>query len=139
MKVILVTACGAKKIEKPAPAGDLYKSTRIRYLRKKSKQLGIPFYILSAKYGLINSETVIEPYERKMNPERCQELLKQIVSILRNFDVVIYYRGGAGKVYAECIEKACKQASVGLVSFGYANMGDIKKLEEVLKNAQNSE
>jgi len=74
-----------------------------------------------------------------MDPERCQELLKQMVSILRNFDVVIYYKGGAGKVYAECIEKACNQAGISLVSFGYANMGDIKKLEKVLKNVQNPE
>jgi predicted site-specific integrase-resolvase len=136
VKIVLVTACGAKKLEKPAPAGELYKSSRIRYLRKKSRQLEIPFYILSAKYGLVNSETVIEPYEKKMTAQRCEELLDQIVSVLKNFDVVIYYRGGAGKVYAECIEKACQTAGVKLVSFGYANTGDINKLEEVLKNVR---
>ena len=136
MKIILVTACGVAKIGKAAPAGELYKSSRIRYLRKKARQLEIPFYILSAKYGLINSETVIEPYEKKMSSERCKEILEQIVSVLKKFDVAIYYRGGAGKLYMECLEKACEQARVQLISFGYANMGDINKLEEVLKNVQ---
>ena len=53
MKIMLITACGNKKENKPIEAGKLYKSSRIRHLYRRSKELNIPFYILSAKYGLI--------------------------------------------------------------------------------------
>ena len=133
IKVALVTACGVKKENTPQPAGRLYKSSRIRHLYKKSKELGLPFYILSAKYGLINADTIIEPYDRIMTPERAAELLPQVKETIKSFDLVIFYKGGARKEYRELIESACEETGTRLISFGYGNMGYIGKLDKILE------
>ncbi|NJE42788.1 DUF6884 domain-containing protein [Thermococcus sp. GR6] len=135
IKVALVTACGAKKENTPQPAGKLYKSSRIRHLYRRSKELGLPFYILSAKYGLVNADTVIEPYDKVMTPERAAELLPQVREVIKNFDLIIFYKGGARKEYRELIEKACKETGTRLISFGYGNMGDIRNLDKILEGA----
>jgi len=137
IKVALVTACGAKKETTPQPAGSLYKSSRIRHIYKKSKELGIPLYILSAKYGLINADTIIEPYDKVMTPERAAGLLPQAKEVIKNFDVIIFYKGGARKEYRELIEKACEETGTRLISFGYGNMGDIGKLDKILEEIKN--
>ncbi len=137
-KVALVTACGGKKEDRKLPAGKLYKSARIRYLYKRSKELGIPFFILSAGYGLISGDEEIEPYEAVMTEKRCGELLPTLLSRLKEFDVIVYYRGGARKEYLNCIEKAAELLGKELVVFGYGNMGDIGKLEEVLSAIEDS-
>ncbi len=131
----LVTACGAKKENTSQPAGRLYKSSRIRHLYKRSKELGIPFYILSAKYGLVNADTVIEPYDKVMTPERAAELLPQVKETIKGFDMIIFYKGGARKEYRELIEKACEETGTRLISFGYGNMGNIRDLDKILKEA----
>ncbi len=133
IKVALVTACGAKKENTPQPAGRLYKSSRIRHLYKKSKELGLPLYILSAKYGLINADTIIEPYDRIMTPERAMELLPQVKETIKSFDLIIFYIGGARKEYRELIERVCEETGTRLISFGYGNMGDIGKLDKILE------
>ncbi len=132
-KIALVTACGGKKEDRKLPAGKLYKSARIRHLYRRSKELGVPFFILSAGYGLISGDEEIEPYEAVMTEERCGELLPTLLSCLKNFDVIVYYRGGARKEYLNCIEKAAELLGKELIVFGYGNMGDIGKLEEVLR------
>ncbi|MBP1912546.1 DUF6884 domain-containing protein [Thermococcus stetteri] len=107
----------------------IYKSPRIRHLYRKSKELGIPFYILSAKYGLVNADTVIEPYDKIMTTERALELLPQVKETIKEFDVVIFYRSGARREYRYLVERACRETGTRLISFGYGNMGDIRKLE----------
>ncbi len=130
--VMLVTACGNKKEKIALPAGKLYKSPRIRYLYKKAKELNIPFYILSAKYGLINSEQVIEPYDKIMTQERIYELLENVKEVIRDFDVVVFYQGGARREYRELIELACNELGKTLIKYGYKNMGDIGKTEDII-------
>ena len=71
-KIVLITACGKKKENKKSKAGKLYKSSRIRYLYRKSKEMNIPFYILSAKYGLVNGDEIIEPYNQVMDEKQCK-------------------------------------------------------------------
>jgi len=132
-KVALITACGGKKEEKPAVAGRLYKSARIRHLYRRSKELKVPFFVLSAKYGLVRGDQVIEPYEAVMDSKRCRELKRQIVEVLKAFDAIVYFKGGARKDYYECLREAAEEAGVEFYSFGRGNMGEIGKLEEVLR------
>ncbi len=131
-KIVLVTACGNKKEREPAPAWRLYKSSRIRHLYKKSKELGIPFYILSAKYGLVFAEEVIEPYDMIMDENRCKELIEQIKLVISQYNTIIFFKGGARKVYKNCLESAVNELNKKLVIFGYGNMGDIRKLEDIV-------
>ncbi len=136
-KIVLITSCGKVKDKNPKPAGKLYKSSRIRYLYKRSKELGIPFYILSAKYGLIEADCVINPYDQELDEKRLEELLPQVSNILKNFDVVIFYKGGAKKYYLDLIKKACIKNNIKLIEFGYKCMGDIKKLDKILEEIRN--
>jgi len=134
-KVALITACGGKKEEKPTVAGKLYKSARIRHLYRRSKELDVPFFILSAKFGLIGGDEVIGPYEAVMDAQRCRELKEQMAKVLKRFDAVVYFRGGARKDYYECLKEAAREAGVELYSFGRGNMEGIKELLKVLREA----
>ena len=134
-KVVLITACGGKKEEKPTVAGELYKSARIRHLYRRSKELKLPFFILSAEYGLISGDEVIEPYEAVMDAERCRKLKRQIVEVLKAFDAVVYFRGGARKDYYECLKEAAEEAGVEFYSFGRGNMEGIRELPLKLREA----
>ncbi len=138
MKIVLITACGKAKENKVLPAWRLYKSTRIKHLYRRAKELNIPFYILSAKYGLVFCEDIISPYNEIMDSKKCKKNISQIENILKNYDIIVFYKGGARKEYLECIELICKKLNKNLISFGYANMGDIKKLPEVLEIARKS-
>ncbi len=131
-KTVLITACGNRKESKPTVAGRLYKSSRIRYLYRKSKELNIPFYILSAKYGLVNGDEVIEPYNQIMDEKQCLKLEGKIEEVLKDFEIIIYYRGGARKEYHDCLEKVARKLNKKFISFGYGNMGDIKRLEGIV-------
>ena len=134
--ILLVTACGSKKEEKPAPAWKLYKSSRIRYLYRKAKEFNIPFYILSAKYGLVNSEQIIEPYDEIMTEEKCKFLIEQIKSVLKELrpEVIVFYKGGARKEYFKCLKRICEELQIPLKTFGYKIMGDIQKVNKIIKN-----
>lgn len=135
MRVLLVTACGRSKEREPAPAWRLYRSSRIRYLKKVADRVGVGYAILSAGYGLVESGEILEPYDHLMDDGRCEELLPSIVEKLRKLapEVVVFYRGGAGKPYLRCIRRACTTLGIPLVEVGYANMGDIRKVEGILK------
>lgn len=132
--MILVTACGRSKEGRSFPAWRLYKSPRIRYLKKKADSLKIDLYILSAEYGLVYSEEVISPYNTLMDSKRSKELIPVVRSQLKriNPSKVIYYRGGARREYLECIREACLGLGIEFVSFGYGNLGEVGKLEEFL-------
>jgi hypothetical protein len=127
---VLVTACGAKKGKGKSRAFLLYKSSRIRALKKIAGD--VPYAILSAKYGLVDSEEILEPYEKVMTEAIAKKHVSRVGRVLKNYDVVVYYRGGARKTYLECLVHACRDAMVPLIVCGYANMGDIGNVSDIL-------
>ena len=64
--VAAIVACGAEKLDRPAPACELYIGPLFRARKERVESLGIPWWIYSAKYGLIPPERMIEPYELKL-------------------------------------------------------------------------
>ena len=68
MKKIVLVSCVKSKRKYPAKAKDLYTSTlfqfnlRYAYLLKPDA-----IYILSAKYGLLDLDQIIDPYEMTLN------------------------------------------------------------------------
>jgi hypothetical protein len=131
MKVLIVTVCGAKKNPRPMPAYKLYKSARIKavYNRRSGCDMGI----LSAEYGLVRAHDVIEPYERLMDEKRAEELAPFVAEKLKEYDCIIFFKGGARKTYLSCIKAACKKIGRTLVALGYANMGGINDLHKVIE------
>jgi hypothetical protein len=61
-RVILV-GCVKLKLERPAPAKDLYRSPLWRRRRQYAEASGCPWLILSAKHGLIDPDKRIAPYD----------------------------------------------------------------------------
>jgi hypothetical protein len=60
---IWLVGCVKSKLDHPAPAKDLYRSTLFQLERSYAEASGFPWFILSAKYGLLEPEQVIPPYE----------------------------------------------------------------------------
>jgi len=131
MKTLLVTACGAKKHSEPMEAYKLYKSSRIRAVYNRRN--GCDMAILSAKYGLVGINEIISPYEQTITEQRILDLMPSIIKKILHYDKVVYYKGGANRLYFDCIKDACDNNGVSFFSVGYAHMGDIDKIGELIK------
>lgn len=64
---LCLVSCVAKKLPDLAPAKDLYQSDWFRKARRFVEARGWPWFILSAKYGLVVPKQVIAPYEKTLN------------------------------------------------------------------------
>ncbi|AMK26834.1 MULTISPECIES: DUF6884 domain-containing protein [Sphingomonadaceae] len=63
---VFLVACVAAKLDRPAPARDLYASPWFQKARAYVERQGGAWFILSAKHGLIAPETVIAPYDETL-------------------------------------------------------------------------
>jgi hypothetical protein len=61
MRIALVACCG-RKLDRAAPAAELYTSPLFRKAAAYARTFD-GWYILSAKYGLVRPDAVIEPYD----------------------------------------------------------------------------
>lgn len=65
MRVGLV-GCASTKLTRPAPARDLYTSQLFRKASAYAEGTCDQWFILSAKHGLVQPDTVLEPYDMKL-------------------------------------------------------------------------
>ena len=98
-------SCAAKKGPGRAPARDLYISPLFRKARGYAECRGAPWFILSARYGLVCPDTVIEPYELTLNTMPKSErrrwacrVLTQLTPHLKDVEAVVFL---AGRRYRE--------------------------------------
>lgn len=61
-ETVYLVACVAQKVAHACRAEDLYRSDWFLKARAYVRGQGVPWYILSAKHGLVAPECVIEPY-----------------------------------------------------------------------------
>jgi len=66
MTRLVVVPCGGAKLRCPAPAGQMYVGSYHLACRRAAARLGGRLLILSARYGLLTPDTLIEPYELMM-------------------------------------------------------------------------
>jgi len=65
---IVLLSCVSQKLDHPAPAAELYTSPLFRLSLAYARQLHIDvIHILSAKYGLVDLDQVIAPYDVTLN------------------------------------------------------------------------
>ena len=76
---LVVIACGARKLTEPAPAGLMYQGSLFTKARDAAIASGKDWMILSAKYGLLERTTVIEPYEATIRTPWDKHVLSRIV------------------------------------------------------------
>ena len=105
-KLILV-GCVKSKCGAPSAARDLYDSPLWRCRRAYAERSGVPWYILSARHGLLAPETVIAPYDlaltdlraadRRVWSRRVLDDLAAKAPALRGTTIEMH----AGKAYAD--------------------------------------
>jgi hypothetical protein len=73
-KIILIS-CVSQKLSQRAKAKNLYTSTLFKLNRKYAEKLNPDkIFVLSAKYGLLDMEQKIEPYEQTLNSMPVKEV-----------------------------------------------------------------
>jgi hypothetical protein len=118
MKTIYLVSCAADKLTTEGPVEHLYCSTLFRKARAfilRNIKLGDEWYILCAKYGLLEPQTIIGRYDETLNAMRKPERKLWAQRVIRELRTVVY-RGDAavllaGQKYREFLEPA-------LISFG---------------------
>jgi hypothetical protein len=73
MQHIGLVSCVSKKQPIASPAKDLYDSPLFKKARRYIEQHCESWFILSAKYGLVDPFEVIEPYEETLNTKKRYE------------------------------------------------------------------
>lgn len=76
MSRICLVACVSMKDTRKMRAGDIYLSPLFKKAKDYASNEFDKWYILSAKYGLIHPDTIIEPYEKTLNTMTREERLK---------------------------------------------------------------
>jgi hypothetical protein len=64
---IAFISCVGKKKPRRAKAKDLYQSDWFKKARRYVEQNEMSWYILSAEYGLVHPDDLIDPYEKTLN------------------------------------------------------------------------
>lgn len=81
-KVVLIS-CVSKKLPYKAKAKELYVSTLFKYNLKYAKSLNPDkIFVLSAKYGLVDLEREIEPYDKTLNNMPSTEIRKWAACVI---------------------------------------------------------
>ena len=68
MRHIVVIPCGGAKLTHPAPAAELYTGSMFQDALRTARMLtsDSDIFILSARYGLVTLDQILEPYDIKM-------------------------------------------------------------------------
>ena len=86
---LLIISCSQRKVSTPGliPAIDLYDGPTYRTLRKfwpdGHSPLNLDVVIISAKYGLLRCQQLIENYDQRMTMERAEELRPKVQARLK--------------------------------------------------------
>lgn len=64
----ILVGCGAVKLSRPAPASELYIGSLTRSAMQHARTSGQRWGIVSAHYGLLAPDDVVDPYERRLPP-----------------------------------------------------------------------
>jgi hypothetical protein len=76
---LVIMACSATKLQRPAPAFDLYQGVFYSTFRANVEAHARPnVMILSALHGFVHPETVIDPYEQLMTADRAEAMLRDL-------------------------------------------------------------
>jgi hypothetical protein len=107
---VALVSCVKMKDDRPMPAKDLYVSPWFRMARSYVERNAQAWFILSAKHGLVDPETVIEPYELTLNDMSADERHEWSMSVIRQIaekelcgDTVMIL---AGKHYRQVLQGA---------------------------------
>ncbi|MCC7573699.1 MAG: hypothetical protein KO464_10025 [Candidatus Methanofastidiosum sp.] len=137
MKVLLATACGAKKNKGRMPAINLYKSSRIKAVYNRKN--GADYAILSAKYGLLYPDTIVKDYEQILDSKGMKKLLPKVIDFISKYEIIVFFKGGSREEYRELMIQAADAEHKPLILIGNRNQEDIGKIEELLVRCERND
>ncbi|MHA1169212.1 MAG: DUF6884 domain-containing protein [Candidatus Hodarchaeales archaeon] len=127
MNTIGLLACAKGKYQTAQPAEQLYKSVLFRKAKQYAKKKYTCWYILSAKYNLVNPKTVLEPYNEilldKSKSDRelwARNVITELVKLFPDSsDCEFYFHAGILYRYPlisllEELDYICKEPLKGL-------------------------
>ena len=79
-------SCVSKKQTKPTEAKDLYISDLFSKARSYVENEGAPWFVLSAKYGLVPSNEIIKPYDLTLNKMGVADRRDWAKQVMEQFD-----------------------------------------------------
>jgi hypothetical protein len=142
MARICLVSCVSLKAKEPSRARDLYKSP---LFKKASEVAGKEFdrwYVLSAKYGLVDPDTVIGPYDKTLldmaHDERfrwAEDVFRELVRCTSPDDEITFF---AGSKYRENLTPLLAKRG-NRVSIPMAGLGIGRQLSWLARRAQHAE
>ena len=105
-KILIITSCTAKKLKDEAPAKYLYQGVLFKKIKKLADYNKLDFKILSAKYGLLDGNQIVKPYDKTV---KCKEdilrlrkkVLPELKALENKYDLIVLIMG---KKYREVIK-----------------------------------
>lgn len=86
MTTIGLVGCAAAKLQRPAPARELYTSQLFKKASAYVEANSDRWYILSAKYGLVHPDEVICPYNMKLGSKEGPFVWDWAKDVVRNLE-----------------------------------------------------
>jgi hypothetical protein len=132
-KVLIITGCTKEKLgytnSIKAAAKKMYQGRLFRTVKEYAETMKLDYVIVSAKYGLIFPDDVIEGYEKflqtKEDVERIRPLVeKRLKPILKNYEKILVI---AGEKYREVLRNLWDERFITVKSKGYGNLCSIIK------------
>jgi cytoplasmic iron level regulating protein YaaA (DUF328/UPF0246 family) len=116
-QIVALVSCVSEKRTAPSPARDLYTSDWFIKASRYAGQIADEWYILSAKYGLVNPDQVLEPYNttlKTMGKSARQAWAERVFASLKPClspgDTVVFLAGQAYREFllAQVARLGCK-------------------------------
>lgn len=111
---IYLVSCVGQKQPSPMAARDLYISPWFKKARSYAEGTGMPWVILSAKYGLVHPDRLLAPYELTLNdmPAKnrrmwADRVFVQLEQHLEGCDTVIFLAGSPYREYLAPMLRNC--------------------------------
>jgi len=98
MKICIIAGCSLKKLEYSAKAIDMNQGQLFRSIRKLAARNHFDMKILSGKYGLLDANEVIDPYNQKIRTQKDilnvrSHAIPKLISIWEKYDLIIVIMG----------------------------------------------
>lgn len=122
-KTLIVTICGRDKDQRkePIPAVDRYLSSRIKKIYTLAEKAGLPFAILSGKFGLIYGRDPIPYYDKLLSEADIEAVAEKSLSFLTGNQIkrIIFFPPDPEKdhhvgPYIETMRRAAASAGADL-------------------------
>jgi hypothetical protein len=130
-KVLVITECTKEKLgydsSVKVPAKQMYQGRLFKAVRNYCEKMGFDYVIISAKYGLLHPDDVIEGYEMVLKTKEDVERIRPQVEeklrpILEKYDKVVVI---AGKQYREVLKNLWDERFIAIKSKGYGDLCSI--------------